>query len=71
MGRLNNDYVDNGGIEVYPSEYPFESTPDSVKYPDNTPIKSTNNDEMDQLLEFFHSDHDDDILDVEIQMLHY
>ena len=33
------------------------------------PIKSIDDDEMDHLLEFFHSEHDDDLLDVDLQML--
>ena len=35
---------------------------------DTTTIKSIDDDEMDQFLEFFHSDNYDDILDVDLQM---
>ena len=38
IGRINNDALDNGDVEIYPSENPFESTSDSVTYPDTTPI---------------------------------
>ena len=69
MARLNNHVVDNGDVYLYPSEYPFISTSESVPYPDTTPIKSIDGDEMDQLLEIFHSDHDDGFLDVDHQML--
>ena len=64
MGILNYHTVDNGYVEVYPSEYPFESTSDSVPDPDTNQTKSIDDDEMDQPLEFFHLEHDDDILDV-------
>ena len=36
---------------------------------DTTPIKSIDDDEMDQLLLFFHSEHDADILDIDLQMI--
>ena len=68
-GRLNHHSIDNGDVEVYPSEYPFEYTSDSIPDPDTTLIKSIDDDEMDQLLGFFHLYHDDDILNVELQML--
>ena len=50
-------------------EVPVESRYDSVPYPDTTPIKFIDDDEMDHLLEFFHSEHDDDLLDVDLEML--
>ena len=50
MGILNHHVVDNGDAEVYPSEYPFQSTPDSVPYMDTTPVKSIDDYEMEQLL---------------------
>ena len=68
MGRLNHHSNDNGDVEVYPLEYTFESTSDSVPDPDNTPIKLIGDDEMYQLLEFFHLQHDDGILYVYLQM---
>ena len=71
MGRLNNHSINNGDVEVYPSEHPFESIYDSVTDPYNTTIKPIDDDEMDQILEFFLSDQNDYILDVEHQMIHY
>ena len=50
------------------SDIPVEPSDDSVPDPDTTPIKSIDDDEMDHLLEFFHSEHDDDLLDVDLQM---
>ena len=69
MGRLNHHAVDNGDVKVYPLEYPFESTSDYITTPDTTPIKSIDDNEIDQLLEFFHSEHDDDILYVDLQII--
>ena len=40
MGILNHHDVDNGDVEVYPSDYPFESTYESITDLDTTPIKS-------------------------------
>ena len=65
-GKLNHHAIDNGDIT---SDVPVESSYDSVLDPDTTPIKSIDDDEMDHLLEFFDSEHDDDILDVDLQML--
>ena len=69
MGRLNNHAIDNGDVEVYPLEYPFESTSNSVPYLDNTSIKSIYDDEIDQFVEFFHSDHYENLLDTDLFML--
>ena len=66
MGKLNHRAIDNGDIT---SEIPVESNYDSVTDPDTNPIKLIDDDEMDNLLEFFHSEHDDDLLDVDLQML--
>ena len=52
MGKLNHHAIDNGDIT---SDVPDESCYDSVPYPDTTPIKSIDDDEMDHLLEIFHS----------------
>ena len=54
MGRVNNYAIDNGDVEVHPSEFPDESHSESVPYPYTTPIKSIDDDEMDHLMEFFH-----------------
>ena len=64
--KLNHHAIDNG---VITSDLPVEPSYDSVPYPDTTPIKSIDDDEMDHILEFFHLEHDDDILDVDLQML--
>ena len=71
MGRLNHNTIDNGDVEVHPSDSSFESTSESVPYPDTTTIESIDDDEMYHLLEFFHYNHDDDILYVDLQMLQY
>ena len=66
MGKLNHHAIDNGDIT---SDVPVDSSYDSVPYPDTTPTKSIDDDEMDHLLEFFHSEHDDYLLDFDLQML--
>ena len=66
MGKLNHHAIDNGDIT---SDVPVEYSYDSVPYLDTPLIKSIDDGEMDHLLEFFHSEHDDDLLDVDIQML--
>ena len=71
IGRLNCLSVDNGYVEVYPVEYPFEYTCDSVTDPDTASIKSIYDGEIYQLLKLFHSEHDNDILDVDLHMLQY
>ena len=58
--KLNHNAVDNGDIEVYTSNY----MPDPYK----TAIKLEDNDEIDHLLEFLHSRHDGNRLDVDLQM---
>ena len=68
-GRINHHAIDNGDVEVHPSEYPFEYTSESVPYPETTLIKSIDDYTMDQLLELFHSEHNYDLLDVYLQML--
>ena len=66
MQKINHHAIDKGDIT---SDVPVESRYDSFPYPDTPPIKSIDDDEMDHLLEFFHSEHDDDLLDVDLQML--
>ena len=48
----------------------MEYTSCSVIDPDNTPIKSIDDDEMEHLLELFQSEHDDILLDVDLKVLH-
>ena len=69
MGKLNHHAIDNCDVKIPTSDFPFESNYESVPDPDTTPIKSIYDDEMDHLLEFFHSEHDEDLLDVDLQML--
>ena len=69
MGILNHNPIDNGDVEVYTSDYPFESTSDYFPDPETTPIKSIDDGETDHILEWFRSDHDDDILDIDHQIL--
>ena len=54
MGILNHHIIDNGDVEVHPSEFPVGYRPESVPDPYTTPIKSIDGDEMDHLIEFFH-----------------
>ena len=67
--RLNHRVIDNGDIEVHPSDFPFESNSESVPDPDTTLIKLIDGDEMDHILELSHSEHDDDLLDVDLHIL--
>ena len=69
MGKLNHHDIDNGDVKFYTSGVPVESNYDSVTDPDTTIIKPIDGNEMDYLLEFLHSDIDDDILYVDLQML--
>ena len=68
-GRLNHRAIDNGDVEVHPYEFTFESNPESVPDPDITPIKSIDDDEMDHLLELLQSEHDEEILDVDLHII--
>ena len=71
MGRINHHVIDNGGVKIPTSEFPVESNSESVSDPETTPIKSIDDDEMYNLLEFFHSEHDEDLMYVEPQLLQY
>ena len=68
-GRLNNYAIDNGDVEVQHSEFPVELKSESIPGPNTTSIKSITDDEMYYILEFFHSQHDEDLMDVAIHML--
>ena len=68
MGKLNHHAIYNGDVKIPTSDVPVESNYDSVPDADTTPIKSIDDDEMDHLLELFHSEHDDNILDIDLQM---
>ena len=69
MGRLNHHAIDNGDVEFHTSEYAFKSNSEYVPGMDTTPIKSINDDKMDQLLGLSHSEHDENILGVDLQIL--
>ena len=68
MGKLNHHAIYNGDVKIPTSDIPVDSNYDPVPDPDTTPIKSIDDVEMDHLLEFFHSEHDNDILDVDLHM---
>ena len=65
-GKLNHHAIDNGDVKISTSDVPVESNYDSVTDPYTTTIKSIDYNEMDHILELFHSDHDDNILDVDL-----
>ena len=67
--RLNHHAIDNGDVKVPTSDIPVEYNFESISDPDTTLIKSIDDDEIDYLLELFHSENDECILDVELQML--
>ena len=69
MRKLNYHAVDNCTVKIPTAEFTIESNYESVPDPDTTLIKSIDDDEMDHLLELFHSEHDEDLLDVDLQML--
>ena len=45
------------------------SIDDSMIDPEKTPIKSEDNDEMNHILEFLHSEHDCDLLEIDLNMI--
>ena len=69
IGRINHHDIDNGDVNFHPHEYPLKSNTESVTNLDTTPLKSIDDGEMYHLLEFLHTEHDDDVLDVDLQML--
>ena len=69
VGKLNHYVIDNGDVKIPTSDFPVDSNYESVPDPDNTPIKSIDDDEIDHLVVFLNSEHDEDLLDVDIQML--
>ena len=58
-----------GYVEVYNSDHTLESTYKYVPDLDTTTIKSTDYDEMDQILELFNAGNDDDLLGVDLHIL--
>ena len=71
MGILNYHSINNGDVEVHTSEFPVESNSEYVPDPDTNPIKSIDDGEMEHLLELFHSEHSDDLMDVDLHMFQY
>ena len=69
MGNLNHRAIDNGIIKIPTSDVPVKSNYDSVPDPDTTPIKSIDDDNLDHLLELFHPEHNDNLLDVDLHMI--
>ena len=69
MVRLNHHAINNGNVEVHPSEFPVEFNSESVPYPYTTRITSIDDDKMNHLLELFHSEHDMDLLDIYLNIL--
>ena len=69
MGKLNHNDIDNGNVKNPTSDFPVESNYESVPDTDTTPIKPIDDYEMDNLLEFFHSEHDEYLMDFELHML--
>ena len=55
--------------ELINSNSSIDTIYDSVPDPYTTPIKSIDDDKMDHLLKFFHSEHDENFLDVDLQIL--
>ena len=66
MGNINHHAIDNVDDNITTSVFPVESNYESVPDPYTTPIKSIDDYEMDHLLEFFNSEHDEDLLDVDL-----
>ena len=54
MGRINHHAINNGDVEVHPSDTPVEFNSEYVPDPDTTSIQSIDDYQMDHLLEFFH-----------------
>ena len=69
VGILDHHDIDNGDVEVHPSEFPVEYNYESVTDPDTTLIKSIDDYDMYHILELFQSEHDNDILDVDLQII--
>ena len=69
MGKLNNNSIDNGDVKIPTSDVPVDSNSESVPDPNTTPNKSIDEDEMDHLLELSRSEHYENLLDVDFQML--
>ena len=69
MGIINHHTINNGDIDVHTSEFPVEFNSEYIPNSDTIPIKSIADDEMDHLLEFFHSGYYEYLLDVDIYII--
>ena len=69
MVIFNHHTIDNEDVEVHPSGFPVEYNSEYVPYPDTTPIKPIDDDKIDHILELFHSEHDNDLIDNDLQMI--
>ena len=69
MDKLNHNSIDHGDVKITTTEVPVDSNYESFPDPYTTTIKSIGDDEMNHLLELFHSENDDNLLDVDLQML--
>ena len=69
LERLNHNAIDNVDVEVHPSEFSVKYNCGYVTDIDTTSIKSIVDDEMDHLLGLLHSEGDDDILEVDLQII--
>ena len=68
MVEINHHVIDNGDIEVNPSDNSYRYNSESVPDSDTTLIKSIDNDEMDHIPELSHSEHNHDLLYVDLHM---
>ena len=50
MGKLNHHAIDNGDVKFHTLDFPVEFISESFPDPDTTPIKSIEDDEIDNLL---------------------
>ena len=68
VGKLDHHAIDNCDVKIPTSEFPVESNYDSVTDTYTTLIKYIDDNERDHLLEFFHSEYDDDLLDFDLHI---
>ena len=68
-GKLNHHAIDNSDVKLSPLYFQVEFNYESIPDPDTAPIKSNNDCKIDHLLELFHSENDEDLLGVELQII--
>ena len=69
MGNLNHHAIYNGDVKIPTSEFQVEYNSELVPDSGTTMIKSIDDYWMDHLLELFHLEHDEDLIDVNLQMI--